>query len=595
MSKKFKVSIIVLFLIINSLIINCSFLNVVAEEKTPLSKLRPGWDVMTIYGLEHPPGPSCIGENGDFYYIDNLNHYLMKMDEFGIHTQLVNTSPYDFSDIEYQPNYNRLLGVTDKGFFALTASSMTLIRNYTYSNILSALAVDPNDDSFYCGSLFDNTDIMKFDADGNYISTELANVQGVSQLVLNNNQSILYYTETYLGSISYLNLTSGSTTLIRSGIGLPGTQEVIGIGVDDTDILYSMTADGNDRGFYKYGNGTYVLIVESKGGMSSLTWFTKMQAFIAGGSFSGALIQYDISTKKARYLTPVVNAHSLIETMNGTVFYCIDDEIYKIGGDKPTLFASDASGFTINKLVIDVDENIFALLGNDSVTINRLLLDGSLVPWFGDSIHELAKTIKFDIKNNEIILITQNAYANASHVYRVPVENPQDYYKILTFDNSTKLTCTTDISGNIYLYEAYNNTLYKIPDGAMETETITTFFVNFTDIYGPNFVVEAPICFSTVENGIIVGRNDDLYIWLLDEGISTMFAYNEIGIDNSAIFQNMNNDILCTQSSVILKLIYQEPTTPTSEVGFDVFILLIQIPFYIILAIAKKRRMKKNS
>ncbi|NPE09095.1 MAG: hypothetical protein GNW80_12495, partial [Asgard group archaeon] len=299
MSKKFKFSFIILFLIINSLIVNYSFLNISAEEKTPLSRLRPGWDVMTIYELEHPPGSSCTGESGDFYYVDNLNHYLMKMDEFGVHTQLVNTSPYDFTDIEYQPNTNRILGITDKGFFALTSSSLTLISNYTYADPLTAIAVNPNDDSFYCGSLSDNTDILKFDADGNYISTELSNVQGISQLVLNNNQSILYYTETYLGSISYLNLTSGSSTLIRTGIGLPGTEEVIGIGVDDSDVLYSMTADGNERGFYKYRNGTYVLLVESKGGMSSLTWFPKLQSFIAGGSASGALIQYDISVEKA--------------------------------------------------------------------------------------------------------------------------------------------------------------------------------------------------------------------------------------------------------------------------------------------------------
>jgi hypothetical protein len=571
-------------------------LKVVAEEEIPLSKLRPGWDVMTIYELEHPPGPSCIGESGDFYYIDNLNHYLMKMDEFGVHTQLVNTSPYDFTDIEYQPNNNRLLGITEKGFFALTSGSITLIKNYTYSNPLSALAVDPNDDSFYCGSLFDNTDILKFDADGNNISTELTNVQGVSQLALNNNQSILYYAETYLGSISYLNLTSGSTTVIRTGIGLPGTQEVIGIAVDDSDSLYSLTADGNERGFYKYGNSTYVKLMQDKGGMSSLTWYPNMQAFIAGGSFSGALIEYDITIKKASYLTPVVNSHSLIETTNGTVLYCIDDEIYKTTGDKPSLFTTDASGLSINKLVVDVDDDIFVLLGNDTVTIKQLLIDGTLIPWFGNTIHELAKTIKYDLKNHEIILITQNAFANASHVYRIPVENPQDYYKILTFNNSTKLTCTLDISGNIYLYEAYNNSLHKIPDGAMETETITTFFVNFTDIYGPNFVVEAPICFSTVENGIIVGRNDDLYIWLLDEGTSTMFAFNEVGIDNSAIFQNRNNNILCTQSSVILKLIYQEPTTPTTEVGFEAIILLIQIPTYTLLVIIKKRRkMKRNS
>ncbi len=592
MHKKLKFSLIILILIINSLFLNSSVQDADSEERIPLSDLRPGWDVLTIFGIEHPPGPSCIGESGDFYYVDNLNHYLMKMDEFGVHTQLVNTSPYDFSDIEYQPNNNRLLGVTNNGFYALTSSTMTLIKSYTYSTTISALAVDPTDDSFYCGSLMDNTDIMKYDANGNFLSTELSNVQGVSQLALNNNQSILYYTETYLGSISYLNITSGSTTLIRTGIGLSGTQEVIGIGVDDSDILYSMTADGNERGFYKYGNETYTLIVGSKGGMSALTWFPKMQSFIAGGSFSGALIQYDLLSSKAYYLTPVVNSNTIIEMQNGTIFYSIDDEIYKTAGDKPTLFAKSVNNMPISKLIIDINDNIFVLLANDSVTIHQLLMNGSVVPWFVNTINEWAKTINYDIKNHDIILVTENGVTNASNVYRMPLENPDDYYKIHTINNSTKITCTTDISGNIFLYEAKNNTLYKIPEGALEAETITTYFANFTGIYGPNFVVEAPICFCTVENGIIIGRNDDLRIWLLEEGINTVFAVNNVGIDNSAIFQNKDNDILCTQSTVILKMIYQESLPPTTEAKIGIIIPLLSLIVLMPLITYLKRKKK---
>lgn len=207
MSKKAKITyLIVLFSVfINPFLIIIR--NVAAEEYLPLTDVRPGWDVLTIYEIPHPPGPTCIGENNDTFYVDNLNHVVMKMDEFNVHTEYITTGSLNFVDIAYQPNHYRLLGLTDHGFYTINSSDITWLKNYTYSSYLSTIAVDPTDDSFYCGSLFENTNILYFDADGNYISNLLSNVQGCSQVLLNNNQSILYYTETYLGSFSMMNLT----------------------------------------------------------------------------------------------------------------------------------------------------------------------------------------------------------------------------------------------------------------------------------------------------------------------------------------------------------------------------------------------------
>ena len=56
-------------------------------QNEPMREVRPGWDVLRIYEIQHPPGPKCIGENNDLYYVDNLNHVMMKMDEFGIHIE----------------------------------------------------------------------------------------------------------------------------------------------------------------------------------------------------------------------------------------------------------------------------------------------------------------------------------------------------------------------------------------------------------------------------------------------------------------------------------------------------------------------------
>ncbi|MFX1377754.1 MAG: hypothetical protein ACFFA4_01550, partial [Promethearchaeota archaeon] len=487
-------------------------LNVKADTSEPMREVRSGWDVLPIYEILHPPGPKCIGENNDLYYVDNLNHIVLKMDEFGVHTEYCNLS-MSLSDIIYQPNYNRLLGLDDFGFYIITTSEITLLKNYSNGVPLTTMTVDPTDDSFYCGSRKDGTDILKFDADGNYITTVLSNVQGCSQIVLNINQDILYYTETYLGSFSMMNLTSSVKKVLRTGIGLPGTEEVIGIGVDDNDDLYYMTADGNNRGFYKYENSSFLFLMASKVGMSTLTWSTKLQTFIAAGSFGGCLIGYDPEESEAELLTPIVNSHTIIETNDGKILYIVEDTIYKINESGPTYFSKNPYNSTISKLILDIDNNIYALLGNDSVAIVRVNHDGSFEDWFNNEIHEWAKSIHYDVKNYEIILFTEDFLQNESCVYRIPINDPMAYNKIATFKHSTRIVGVTDVHGNIYVYEAYNNTLFRIPDGSVEKEIITTDFVDFSDIYGGDVIVEPSLGYSTIENGIFIGRNDDLQMW----------------------------------------------------------------------------------
>ncbi|MFX1530590.1 MAG: hypothetical protein ACFFBC_05720 [Promethearchaeota archaeon] len=544
-----------------------------AQESLPLTNLRPGWDAYSIYEIPHPPGPNCIGENGDLYYVDNLNHILMKMNQNGVHSEVISTGNLSFTDIEYQPNNNRLLGVTMSGFYSITPSQITLLKNYTYFRPLSELAVNPTNDSFYCGSLFENTEIFYFDANGNNLSTIVSNVQGCSQIILNNNQSLLYYTQTYIGTITLLNLTSSTSKILRTGIGLPNTQEVIGIGVDENDTLYSMTADGNERGFYKYSNNSYELLMGSKVGMGHLTWFPKLKTFIVAVSFGGCLVSYNPLSSEAEILTPIVNSFTLIETRDGKILYGIDDIIYQINDSGPTIFGKAPNNIPVNNLIVDVDNNIFAALSNDSVSIYKVNHAGSMTSWFTGEILEITKTIVYDEKNYDFVLITVDALQNESNVYRIPIADPMNYSKIATLPQTMKTNGVVDEFGNIFIYEANNNSLYKIPDGSTQKQLITTQFANFTDIYGKNVVVEPTIGYCSVEKGIIIGRNDDLQIWLLEENLRTTFAFNNRGIDNAAIFQNHNQEILCTQSTLIIKIIYSEPSPPT-KIGISSLILL---------------------
>lgn len=553
---------------------NFLYLSINGNSSESMRDVRSGWDVLTIYEIPHPPGPKCIGENNDLYYVDNLNHMIMKVDESMVQSEYLNIS-MSLSDLIYQPNHNRLLGMNEFGFYTMTSSGITFLNNYSYAFPLTTMTVDPLDDSFYCGSIKNGTDILRFDAEGNYLTTILSNVQGCSQIVLNNNHSILYYTETYLGSFSMMNLTSLVTTVLKTEIGLPGTEEVIGIGVDDNDELYYMTADGNNRGFYKYENNVFMFLMASKLGMSTLTWSKKLQMFIAAGSFGGCLIGYNPNDSEAQILTPVVNSHTIIETYDEKILYVIGDTIYKLNVFGPTYFGKSPYNMSISKLIVDTDNNIFALLVNDSVTIEKVNHDGSFEDWFNKNIHEWAKSIYFDVKNYEIILLTEDLLKNETNVYRIPIKNPMDYYKVATFKNSTRIVGVTDVYGNIYIYEAYNNTLFKIPDGSMDIEKITTDFADFSDIYGEHAIIEPPLGYSTIENGIFIGRNDDLQMWLLDENLRISFALNNRGIDNAAIYQNFKQEIICSQSTLVLKFIYHKTQNGTISSGTYILAILI--------------------
>ena len=60
MSKKAKITFIILILSIFVNLIFNTTINVIAEEYLPLTDLRPGWDVLPIYEIAHPPGPISI-------------------------------------------------------------------------------------------------------------------------------------------------------------------------------------------------------------------------------------------------------------------------------------------------------------------------------------------------------------------------------------------------------------------------------------------------------------------------------------------------------------------------------------------------------
>ena len=71
MFKRFKFYIIILIvLFFNNFYL---IIDVNANSSESMRDVRPHWDALPLYEIPHPPGPKCIGEHNDLYYVDNLN------------------------------------------------------------------------------------------------------------------------------------------------------------------------------------------------------------------------------------------------------------------------------------------------------------------------------------------------------------------------------------------------------------------------------------------------------------------------------------------------------------------------------------------
>ncbi|MGY5852677.1 MAG: hypothetical protein RTU92_03840, partial [Candidatus Thorarchaeota archaeon] len=214
--------------------------------------------------------------------------------------------------------------------------------------------------------------------------------------------------------------------------------------------------------------------------------------------------------------------------------------------------------FSCSNLVLDSDENIYASLSNDSILILNVHRNGTYSTWFAGHIDGFPASLSYDSKNDMMVLLTSKGDPMQFDLWRIPVDNPLDYSKVLTITNVTNGACTVDRSGNIYLIERSSNIMYMIPDGSNEAQVL------YNNVVEHAYLVAVKIVYSTAADGLILPRNDDLQVWSADGSGSYLLAENNVGIDNDGVFENANNELICTHSGQIFRLSYNEPTTSMS-------------------------------
>jgi sugar lactone lactonase YvrE len=520
-----------------------------------VKNLKMGWMSETLYQTK-PLSPISICETNDpaVLILDREMHEVVELDEDGSVSTFLSTGGLAFDAIGYQPLADRLVAIGNSAFYIYGGEAFTILEEYPAPVSFTTLIVDPSDDSIYTASAENNSKIYHFTSNGEFISTVRAHVQGGSQLAIDPIRNWLYFSETFTGRITRLDLTMNTTTILNSGIAIPGTGEGISVATDSTGTLYYYVAEGVGRGFHRYNGTDFEFLLAPKDGIGPMIWSNRLNAALCVPGGGGCVVKYDPAAVDPERLTPSVNVKPIVQMANGSILLGIDKTIYIISEGQLIEFVSELP-MKCGSLILDASDKLYVGLENDSALIVTLNSDGSLDPWFSRDIDGLLIALCYDSKNNALVLMTNDPGQRRFDVWRLPIEDPYDYRQVVSIENETSCAMTVDRSGNIFILERRVNTLYRIPDGSTQKQVL------FTDVVEHAYMVYVNLGYSRIEEGVVLCRNDDLQVWLASGDGAYLLAENNVGIDNSGIFETMTGDLICTHSGQIYRLSYSSEAT----------------------------------
>ncbi|MFX1561210.1 MAG: hypothetical protein ACFFBL_11530 [Promethearchaeota archaeon] len=524
--------------------------------------LQPGWTSETIYQT-NPLGPTSICETStnEVLVLDKASSEIVELELNGNVTTYLPLGDISLDAIAFQPNANRVIGIGNGAFYKLNETSIQVIKEHPPNVTFTNFVVDPSDDSIYTGHWMNDSSIYHFDANGEFISTIRRGILGCAQLAVDSSRNLLYYSETFPGRITRLNMTANFTSILVSGIAIPGTGEGISIATNPSGDLYYLVAEGIEKGLHKYNGTGFEFVMTAKLGIGAISWSNKFNSFLGTPGYGACVVQFDPAKTEPDRITPTVNTRAIIETSDGLLLIGLEKDIYRIESGTFTEFMSDLP-YPCSGLILDGSENIYAALSNDSVLILKVFPDGSNATWFHGDLMGVPNGLVYDSKNNLMIQMTHDFGNEAFDLWRIPVESPYDYSKITTIENVTSGDLTVDRSGNIYVLERSKNILYKIPD---QTDAVETIAVNFVE---HEYLVYPHIAYSTHADAVILCRNDDLQAWPVNGSSSYILGMSATGIDHEGLFENAAKDLVGTHSGQIFKLHYEvssSTTTPPTE------------------------------
>ncbi len=505
----------------------------------PVKNLRQGWDQEKIYQHDLIFNVGIIKDGaGNILVLTRGNNKILKVSKDGKFSEYLDVSNLPMiRAIAYQQGKDRLL-ILEHSLYAYSDGNLEMINQIRES--IEVIEINEEDDTFYGCSYMG--DIYHYNADGRLIETVAEDLEGCYQMALDEANSKLYYSETFAGTISELDLTDNSKKVIASGMGIPGTFEPISIAFDSKNDLYSFPGP---NGLFKYESGSFNKVVDSIAGAGRILWSDSHSAFLQTNDAGANIIAYSPYTKQAEHLTQYANAFAISETEDGTVLICDGD--YFDGIQKV-----DSSGFS---KYADIDGHCQALelaggeiyAGTSQGRIIKIS-NGEVISEFDNTVTSLS----FDSKNNAMVAVIGDRDANSAEIWKIPLDEPESKVKVVELKEviveRTIPKATVDKEGNIYFIERGQNVIYKIVDGKP--------IIFITNVLRNDAVTVPGIEYISKENALLVSGINHYDIWPLDNPVKLNFAENTVAPDNFGINENKEGDIVAIHSGEVFKFVY---------------------------------------
>jgi len=516
--------------------------------------LPDGWDQEVIY--DHPivyPSTLTIDGDGSVLVASRGNEKVLRMAPDGTLTTIADVSGLQgVSALAHQPGHERvLLATMMTGLYAL--SNGELSRLQPWGVMANSLSVDPSNGSFYgCSqSRAPDAGIVYFDADGNIIDRVVDTTDGCFQTALDAANGMLYYSETFPGTITAVDLSDGSKEVIAEGIGIPGTYEPIGVALDGDGVLHSFP---NAHGLFRYEDGSFEMVMKSIAGAGSIVWSPDHDAFLMANGVGSNIIAYDPETRTATHLTPYVNAIAITGTTSGTVLVC--DGNY-LGGHVLSVDATGMHPFTEdlgnNCQNLERDGHGTVRAGMTDGSIWTIGEDGSASVWL-ESVSGLPITcLQYDVKNDAMVAVMGDHHRSVAEFWRIPVDMPAEREKVTELTDVRVAqglpTCAVDNDGDIYVLDRQENVIHLVADG----EDRATVFAE--SVLESEAITVPRMEYLSTEDALLVSTINTYDLWPLDGSGRSVFARNAGGVDNFAISEGPDGDILAVHSGQVFRLI----------------------------------------
>jgi hypothetical protein len=199
----------ILTFLVLSLVWVSGFAQHVVSGREALKDVKTGWTQRLLYEQTLvSPQALCYDSDDNLYVYEHSRHMLYKVRSGGGFTEVTSTGTVALRTMAWQPGKKRIVGFDIHTMYQLYPGRFRKIRDLDRSFPVSTVAVDPDDDSIFVGHDERGRPIAHIDADGRSMEILVHDVQGCSQLATDSQRDVLYFSETFAGSISALDLRS---------------------------------------------------------------------------------------------------------------------------------------------------------------------------------------------------------------------------------------------------------------------------------------------------------------------------------------------------------------------------------------------------